>query len=89
MLEQAGLGVVNESWDLIPGTHRVGWLDRVISQARCTIAVVSDGYLSSPEAVAQWARPGHRGAGPARTGGTGRPRRDVQWQRKRRYRPDS
>ncbi|MCL9762156.1 tetratricopeptide repeat protein [Frankia sp. AiPa1] len=53
-LERAGQRVANEAWDVVPGTHRVAWLDRVMRQAGCTIAVVSDGYLESPEAFAQW-----------------------------------
>ncbi|TFE25669.1 tetratricopeptide repeat protein [Frankia sp. B2] len=53
-LEDAGYQVLLESW-APAGTHRVGWLDRAVSQARHTIAVVSDGYLRSSPAVAEWA----------------------------------
>ncbi|WP_235948021.1 toll/interleukin-1 receptor domain-containing protein [Candidatus Frankia alpina] len=53
-LEGAGLRVLVESWDLVAGTHRVAWLDRATRQARHTIAVVSDGYLSSTDAIAEW-----------------------------------
>ncbi|EIV94490.1 toll/interleukin-1 receptor domain-containing protein [Frankia sp. QA3] len=53
-LQDAGLRVRFASWDLIPGMHRVAWLDQATRQARHTIAVVSDGYLESPSAVAEW-----------------------------------
>uniref|UniRef100_UPI0021BEA5C5 tetratricopeptide repeat protein n=2 Tax=Frankia tisae TaxID=2950104 RepID=UPI0021BEA5C5 len=53
-LERADLRVLVESWDRVAGTHRVAWLDRATRQARYTIAVVSDGYLNSATAVAEW-----------------------------------
>ncbi|SNQ47145.1 conserved hypothetical protein [Frankia canadensis] len=53
-LVDAGYRVRFGAWDAVPGTHRVSWLDGVIRQARQTIAVVSDGYLASPTAPAEW-----------------------------------
>ncbi|EIV91768.1 toll/interleukin-1 receptor domain-containing protein [Frankia sp. QA3] len=53
-LENAGLRVRVASWDRVAGTHQVAWLDRATRQARHTIAVVSDGYLDSPAALAEW-----------------------------------
>ncbi|CAO5166506.1 Tetratricopeptide repeat/TIR domain-containing protein [Frankia sp. AiPs1] len=53
-LEGAGHRVANHAWDVVPGTHVVVWLDRMIRQAGCTIAVVSDDYLDSAQAQAEW-----------------------------------
>ncbi|WP_236706631.1 toll/interleukin-1 receptor domain-containing protein, partial [Frankia sp. ACN1ag] len=53
-LESAGHRVTLEAWDAVPGTHRVSWLDGVTQRARRTIAVVSDGYLDSSAASAEW-----------------------------------
>ncbi len=53
-LEGAGHRVTLGAWDEVPGTHRVSWLDGVTQRARRTIAVVSDGYLDSPAASAEW-----------------------------------
>ncbi|WP_101834624.1 tetratricopeptide repeat protein [Frankia canadensis] len=53
-LERGGQRVVNAAWDQVPGTHRVAWLDAATRNSRYTIAVVSDGYLNSPEALAEW-----------------------------------
>ncbi|WP_256789328.1 FxSxx-COOH system tetratricopeptide repeat protein [Frankia sp. AvcI1] len=53
-LEDAGHRVQLGAWDAVPGTHRVSWLDGVTRRASHTIAVVSDGYLDSPTAPAEW-----------------------------------
>jgi len=53
-LKSAGREVRLGAWDVVPGTHRVAWLDGVTRQARQTIAVVSDGYVDSPLASAEW-----------------------------------
>ncbi|WP_261562374.1 toll/interleukin-1 receptor domain-containing protein, partial [Frankia tisae] len=53
-LDDAGHRVTLAAWDAAPGTHRVSWLDGVTRQASHTIAVVSDGYLDSSTAPAEW-----------------------------------
>ncbi|CAJ61978.1 MULTISPECIES: FxSxx-COOH system tetratricopeptide repeat protein [Frankia] len=53
-LEGAGLRVLVESWDRVPGSNWTALLDRATRQARYTIAVVSDGYVNSEYAVAEW-----------------------------------
>ncbi|MCL9793562.1 tetratricopeptide repeat protein [Frankia sp. AgKG'84/4] len=53
-LEDAGLRVRLGAWDVVPGTHRPSWLDGVTRQARHMVAVVSDGYLDSAAARAEW-----------------------------------
>ncbi|MCK9876761.1 tetratricopeptide repeat protein [Frankia sp. Ag45/Mut15] len=70
-LESEGLRVAIDCWDVVPGTHRIAWLDRSTSDARQTIAVVSDGYLRSTTAVDEWAV-----AWSARRDSPGRPKGD-------------
>jgi tetratricopeptide (TPR) repeat protein len=53
-LEDAGHRVRLGAWDVVPGTHRLSWLDGAARQARHTIAVASDGYLDSATAPAEW-----------------------------------
>ncbi|WP_261570332.1 tetratricopeptide repeat protein, partial [Frankia gtarii] len=53
-LEGAGLRVLVESWDRVPGSNWTALLDRAARQARYTIAVASDGYVNSADAVAEW-----------------------------------
>jgi hypothetical protein len=53
-LANDGLRVLIDCWDVVPGTHRIAWLDRATRQARQTIAVVSDGDLRSATAVDEW-----------------------------------
>ncbi|EIV91784.1 tetratricopeptide repeat protein [Frankia sp. QA3] len=53
-LKDAGYRIRVESWDLAPGDNHVAWRHRAVSQARHTIAVVTDGYLRSPTAAAEW-----------------------------------
>ncbi|SNQ48130.1 conserved hypothetical protein [Frankia canadensis] len=53
-LEEAGYLVRLDAWDVVPGTHLPSWLNEVTQQARRTIAVVSDGYLDSATAPAEW-----------------------------------
>ncbi|WP_308222692.1 tetratricopeptide repeat protein [Frankia sp. AgPm24] len=53
-LEEAGHRVRLDSWDVVPGMNRIAWLNDSLQHSRHTIAVVSDGYLESPQALAEW-----------------------------------
>ena len=53
-LEDAGHRVRLGAWDLVAGMHRVTWLDKAVRETDHTIAVVSDGYPDSQEALKEW-----------------------------------
>lgn len=54
-LEETGYSVVIQAWDFRPGGNFVLDMQRVMSEAERTIAVLSPEYLSSGFAAAEWA----------------------------------
>jgi tetratricopeptide (TPR) repeat protein len=53
-LEEAGYRTVLQAWDFAPGDNFVAEMQRASAQARSTIAVLSDAYLDSRYAEAEW-----------------------------------
>jgi tetratricopeptide (TPR) repeat protein len=52
-LREAGFLVALRAWDEVPGSNAVSWLNRVVRRVRCTLAVVTDGYLDAASS-AEW-----------------------------------
>lgn len=53
-LEQRGLLVHLQAWDVVPGNNPVIQMDQAIQHAEKTLVVLSENYLRAPEVQAQW-----------------------------------
>jgi WD40 repeat protein/transcriptional regulator with XRE-family HTH domain len=53
-LEAAGYRVMIQSWDFVPGTHFLDFIDRGIREAAAVIAVLSKHYLTSRYGRLEW-----------------------------------
>ncbi|MCE6998156.1 TIR domain-containing protein [Saccharothrix sp. S26] len=53
-LEDAGYDVMIQSWDFVPGTHFLDFIDRGIREAGAVIAVLSRNYLASRYGRLEW-----------------------------------
>jgi hypothetical protein len=54
-LEEAGYSVLIQAWDFVPGVNFVLSMDKSAREAACVIAVLSEDYLRSGYAAAEWA----------------------------------
>src|SRR5215218_6117017 len=54
-LEEAGYSCTLQAWDFAPGTSFVLQMQQVTERCGRTIAVLSEGYLKSTYAAAEWA----------------------------------
>ena len=54
-VEEAGYKVIIEAWDFGPGGNFVQKMDKAVAEAKRTIAVLSQNYLSAQFAFAEWA----------------------------------
>ncbi|WP_211239354.1 TIR domain-containing protein [Actinokineospora inagensis] len=53
-LEAAGYDVMIQTWDFVPGTHFLDFIDRGIREASAVIAVLSSNYLESRYGRLEW-----------------------------------
>ncbi|TDD44003.1 TIR domain-containing protein [Nonomuraea terrae] len=53
-LEAAGYRTMIQSWDFVPGTNFIDFMDRGVSEARLVVAVLSRNYLSSRYGRMEW-----------------------------------
>ena len=53
-LESIGYRTVLQAWDFVPGTNFIDFMDRGVTQARATIAVLSRAYLKSRYGRLEW-----------------------------------
>src|SRR5437870_1925159 len=53
-LEEAGYGVIIQAWDFRPGTNFVEGMQRAVTSARRTIAILSPDYLNSTFTQSEW-----------------------------------
>jgi hypothetical protein len=53
-LEEYGYQVLIQAWDMVPGSNWIAGVDRGVRDAARTITVLSDDYLSSVYATAEW-----------------------------------
>ncbi|MFE9747869.1 TIR domain-containing protein [Saccharothrix saharensis] len=53
-LEDAGYDVMIQSWDFVPGTHFLDFIDRGIRESGAVIAVLSRNYLASRYGRLEW-----------------------------------
>jgi len=53
-LEAAGYRTMIQSWDFVPGTNFIDFMDRGVSEAQLVVAVLSRNYLSSRYGRMEW-----------------------------------
>ena len=54
VLEEVGFRVLLQAWDFAPGSNWVACMNKGVSRARRTIAVLSENYLQSVYGAAEW-----------------------------------